>query len=370
MTPQGKFASSLGLALMLAAASASFVVSRPGGAQAVAPPQAERSLALPQRVAGVGVIEPESGLVDLSPLMPGVIASIRVHEGDRVSTGQLLVEFVNDDLKAKAAQAEAQLAIKQADLLRLRNGPLPEEIQRAEAQLREEESSLKLLQLQEARRQTLARAGAVSTEALNTASSSLGASRQRREAALRSLEILRKGARAEDLAGGEAQVRLAEQQLAEARANLAKSYIFATLDGVVLRRYLEPGEAVLGQTVSPALQIADVSRLQVRTQIDEDDIAPLRVGQSAEISGPGLGARKLKGVVTRISPRLGAKTVSGAAPAEKRDTRVLDVIVGLDPGVELPINLRVDVVIDATAATANAASAPPSRANVREVELK
>jgi multidrug resistance efflux pump len=342
MTPNSKTTATLGLALLLGAAGFSLELGQPQRAEA----NAERPIAMTSRVAGLGVVEPVSGLVELSPLMPGVISQIRVGEGDRVRKGQLLVELDNDDLKAKVGQSQAQLEIKQADLLRLRNGPLPQEIAKAEAQLREEESSMKLLELQETRRTTLARAGAVSTEALNSATSSLDASRQRREAALRSLEILRRGTRAEDIAGAEAQVRLAQQQLAEAEANLAKSYIYATSDGVVLRKYLEPGEAVLGQTVSPALQIADTSHLQVRTQIDEDDIAALRVDQKAEISGPGLGGRKLKGVVTRLSPRLGAKSVTGNAPSEKRDTRVLDVIVGLDPGTELPINLRVDVVID------------------------
>ena len=368
MNAQGKLVSTIGLSLLLAAAGLSFGLSPTNRAGATA--ASDRALALVQKVAGVGVVEPVTGLVDLSPLMPGVISRIAVHEGDRVRQGELLVEFVNDDLKARAAQAEAQLAIRESDLLRLRNGPLPEEIERAEAQLREEESSLKLLELQEARRETLARAGAVSTEALNSASSSLAASRQRRLAALRSLDILRKGTRPEDIAGAEAQVRLAEQQLAEARANLAKSYIYATMDGVVLRRYLEPGEAVLGQTVSPALQIADTTHLQVRTQIDEDDIASLQVGQSAEISGSGLGARKLKGVVTRISPRLGAKTVTGAAPAEKRDTRVLEVLVALDPGVELPINLRADVVIDTSKGAEKPISETPLRGTVRQIDVK
>ena len=177
MNANGKFTASAGLLLLLAVSLHSLGLGQIGGASADS--GRDRPIALPKRVAGVGVVEPVAGTVEFSPQMPGVIAKIAVHEGDHVTRGQLLVELVNDDLKAKVAQSEAQLAIKRADLTRLRNGPLPEEIEKAAAQLREEESSLKLLQWQEGRRESLARAGAVSTASLNTAASSLAASRER-----------------------------------------------------------------------------------------------------------------------------------------------------------------------------------------------
>jgi ABC exporter DevB family membrane fusion protein len=265
-----------------------------------------------------------------------------------VRKGEILAEIVNDDLKARVAQAEASLAIKTAQTRLIEDGPRAEEIRKAEAQLREEEGNIKLLQAQFERRQRLVREGAVSSEALNTASNSLSAARDRRSAAENSLQILRQGARPEEIKAARAEVKLAENQLAEARAALAKSYVRASTDGVVLRRYREPGEAISTQNIVPVVQIADLSRLVVRTQIDENDIAQLALGQSAEISAAALNGRKLTGRVERISPRLGAKTISSDSPTEKRDARVLDVMVALPPDANLPINLRVDVVIDLT----------------------
>jgi hypothetical protein len=107
----------------------------------------------------------------------------------------------------------------------------------------------------------------------------------------------------------------------------------------------------------------------VRTQIDEDDIAPLRLGEIAEISAAGLGGRKFKGKVTLISPRLGAKTVTSNSPTEKRDARVLEVIVTLDAGVDLPVNMRVDVVIDTAAGAAAAVSEGNSAGVLAELRL-
>ncbi len=316
-------------------------------------------------VAGLGVVEPRNGMVDIAAQMPGVLAAIHVREGDRIRKGDVLAELVNEDLKAKVAQAEAVLATKTAQMNLVVRGPRPEEVKRAEAQLREEENNMRLLQQQFNRRQNLVRDGAVSTEAFNEVSSRLGASRERHAALSNTVAILRQGSRPEEIEAARAEVRLAQSQLTEAQASLAKSYVRASMDGIVLRRYREPGEALTTQPSAVAvLQIADISNLVVRTQIDESDVLELRVGQTAEVTATALNGRKLNGRVERISPRVGAKTISSDMPTEKRDTRVLDVIVALGPDANLPVNLRVDVVIDLKSASAPKASATPSAGNV------
>ncbi len=308
-------------------------------------------------VAGLGVVEPRNGMVDIAAQMPGVLAAIHVREGDRIRKGDVLAELVNEDLKAKVAQAEAVLATKTAQMNLVVRGPRPEEVKRAEAQLREEENNMRLLQQQFNRRQNLVRDGAVSTEAFNEVSSRLGASRERHAALSNTVAILRQGSRPEEIEAARAEVRLAQSQLTEAQASLAKSYVRASMDGIVLRRYREPGEALTTQPSAVAvLQIADISNLVVRTQIDESDVLELRVGQTAEVTATALNGRKLNGRVERISPRVGAKTISSDLPTEKRDTRVLDVIVALGPDANLPVNLRVDVVIDLKSASAPRAS--------------
>ncbi len=307
-------------------------------------------------VAGLGVVEPRSGMVDIAALMPGVLAAVHVREGDRVRRGDVLAELVNEDLKARLAQSEAVLAAKTAQMNLIVRGPRPEEVKRAEAQLREEESNMRLLQLQFNRRQALVRDGAVSAEAFNEVSSRLAASRERYAALSNSVAILRQGSRPEEIEAARAEVRLAQSQVTEAQASLAKSLVRASIDGIVLRRYREPGEALSTQPAIAVLQIADVSNLVVRTQIDETDILELKVGQSAQITATALNGRRLTGRVERISPRVGAKTVSADLPTEKRDTRVLDVIVALGPDANLPVNFRVDVVIDVKSSGAPAAA--------------
>lgn len=298
--------------------------------------------------AGLGVVEPVAGAIDLSAMIPGVIEVISKQEGDRITKGEILAQLVNDDIKAIVAQSEANVGVEAARLALLENGSLPEEIAQAEAKVAEAESGVAMLEAQLERHAPLSREGAISVATLDETQRSLTASRQQFTTARNQLEIVRLGARPEKIEEARASLKFAQEKLAEARATLNKTFVRAPSDGIVLRRYLEPGEAVSNQTVSPILQVADTSRMVVRTQIDENDIGGLAVGQKASISAPYLQGGSLSGTVVRISPTLGAKTVTAETPNEKRDTRVLDVIVALDPGVGVPVNLRVDVTIDLT----------------------
>lgn len=297
-------------------------------------------------VAGLGVVEPESGAIDLSPGIPGVLSMVSVKEADRVQRGQLVASLKNDDLKARVAQAEATLRIRAAQRAMVEKGPRTEEVRQAEARLRLEVGNLALAEEQYRRRQALVGQGAVSREAFNEAETTLKAGRERRAEAEEALAILTEGSRPEEIEAARAEEALAISQLDEARAALDLSEVRATVDGVVLRVYREPGEAITAQIETPVLQIADTSRLVVRTQVDETQFSDVAVGQSATITAAALGGRTLSGKVLRISPRLGAKVITADDPAELRDTRVLDVIVSLPEGVVLPINLRVDVMID------------------------
>jgi ABC exporter DevB family membrane fusion protein len=297
-------------------------------------------------VTGLGIVEPADGEIDLAFPMLGVISNILVKEGDTVARGTIIAELINQDLKAKLAQAEATLSIKSADYDRAHKGSRPQEIARAQNDLRSEEATLKLLRLQAERRQKLVRKGSVSQEAADTADSALKAGQERRDSAEQALSLLREGERSETIAAAAAKTDLARHQMEEAQATLDKSYLRAPADGTILRLYREAGEAVSTQPASPIVQLGDLTRLVVRAQIDESDIASLRVGQSARITAPALDGHQVLGQVTRISPRLGAKTVSDGSPTEKRDARVLDVIITLDPDVKLPVSLRVDAFID------------------------
>ncbi len=119
----------------------------------------------------------------------------------------------------------------------------------------------------------------------------------------------------------------------------------APIDGVVLRKHRRAGETVSTQFESPVVTVADRSRLRVRVDVDEADVARLRVGQAAYVTAAAFGDRRFTGRVVRVGQLLGRKTVRTDEPAERVDTKVLETLIELADGRELPLGLRVQAFI-------------------------
>ncbi|KQT54866.1 hypothetical protein ASG43_04810 [Aureimonas sp. Leaf454] len=323
------------------------------GGEDGAPPEAASQIKPPAKadrpastIAGLGVVEPAGGTIELASELPGVIFAIHVAEGDRVRRGDLIAELGNGELKAKVAQGEAQLAIRKADLLRIENGSRNQEVAQAESRVAELTADVELAEADFQRAAKLQKSGAISKKGLQTAGNARTAARQQLKAAVQGLSLIVEGARVEELAAARAEVALAEEQLAEAKAYLTKTFIRASSDGTVLRLFKEAGEAVSTQPSTAIAEIGDTSKLVVRAQIDEAEIAGLAIGQTAEITAPAFGDHRLSGEIVRVSPRIGTKIVDADTAGEKRDSRVLDVIIALAEGRAIPVDLRVDVFID------------------------
>jgi HlyD family secretion protein len=154
--------------------------------------------------------------------------------------------------------------------------------------------------------------------------------------------------RIEDRDRAEAAVSASQAQLSEARAYLDKTFIRSPLDGVVLRKLRHTGENVSTQFDSPIVTLADDSSLRVRLDIDETDVARLRLGQPAFVTAEAYGDKKFTGHVIRVGRILGRKNVRTDEPSERVDTKILETLMQLDSGQKLPIGLRVDAYVQDT----------------------
>lgn len=298
-----------------------------------------------ERIVGPGRVEPLTGEVDVSSEFTGTLESVDVREGDVVTKGQPLAKLRSGNLKAKVAEATALLKSKTAAYERLKAGSRPEEIEQAKAALAEITHSVELLNDRFQRQKSLQSGGFATAALLKEARSLADQAAAKRNAAAAHLEMLVNGARKEDIDAALAEVEMAQALLDDAETNLDKSVVRAPFEGTVLRRYREPGTRVTDQGTTPIVQLGDLSALVVRTQIDEAEISAVRLGDRTEIRVPAYPGKTFSGRVIRLSPRLGAKTITTDAPTEKRDARVLDVIVQLDRGTMLPVGLRVDCFI-------------------------
>ena len=296
-------------------------------------------------VAAPGRVEAISEEVKVSAEIGGRLAKVEVEEGDRIQPGQVLAQLENADYVARVASAEAQLRQREAELRRVVNGARSQERREALADLKAAEAVLENARIEMNRRTTGYRQGVFAKEEADRAEREFGVAKGRYDAAKERYELIEDDAREEDRSRAEAAVALARAQLDEARAWLAKTYIRSPLNGTVLRKHKREGESVSTQFDSPIVTLADDSTRRVRVDVDETDVGKIAVGQRAYVTADAFPGQKFSGKVVRVGRLLGKKNVRTDEPTERVDTKILETLVELDSGRELPLGLRVDAFI-------------------------
>jgi multidrug resistance efflux pump len=170
----------------------------------------------------------------------------------------------------------------------------------------------------------------------------------RYEEALEHYKLVDAEARPEDVEMARAAVRLAQADLEQDEARYEKTFIRSPLEGVVLRRHHRAGEIVVSSASNPdpVFTLGDCRVLRVRVDVDEADVAQLRLGARAYVTARSYGETKFWGHVVQIGEQLGKKNVQTDEPTEHVDKKILETLVELDRGHELPVGLRVDGYIE------------------------
>ena len=328
--------------LTLVASTWAMTAGRSGAAAAATAPAAKAS----DVIAAPGRVEAMTESVDISAEITGRLEQVYVDEGDRVNAGQVIATIDPSDARAKLASAEAQLSIAKADLDRLLNGARVEERREADAQRKQAEAAFMQTENERQRRADLFREGFLSQEELERADRDMKLARARLDELTERASVVSASAREDEKARATAAVALAESQVAQSRSMLAKTEIRAPQAGTILRRYRKTGEVVAPEAGTNLIYtMADTSRLRVRVDVDETDVARLAVGQRVEVRADAYGDTRFGGVVSRVGQMLGAKNLRTDRPTEKNDAKILETMVDLDAGVRLPLGLRVDVFI-------------------------
>lgn len=297
-------------------------------------------------VAGPGRVEALSEEVRVAAQVGGRLQAVLVEENDLVKAGQLLAVVENADYRARVTSAQAALRQHEAEARRVHNGAREQERRDAQAVLREAEAILDNANADLQRKRDLFREAVISRAELDKAEEQIRVSQAKVDSARERASLLDAGSREEDIAKVDADVALAGARLVEARAMLDKTLIRSPIDGVVLRRHRRAGESVSTQFDSPVVTIADRSKLRVRVDVDETDVANLRQGQPAYVTADAFANRRFTGHVVRVGQVLGKKTVRTDEPAERVDTKILETLIELDDAREVPLGLRVQAFIE------------------------
>jgi HlyD family secretion protein len=297
-----------------------------------------------------GLVEPERDAVQLGFESTGRVAAILVDEGDRIRAGQELARLDDRVARARLARAEAALTGARARLDLARRGPLPEEIAAARAEVAAARAAAHERLSARGRTERLASTGALTAAQADADIASSDVAAAQVDAAVARLRVLERGTRAELRRAAEAEVQAAEAEVAAAQVELDHCSLRAPGDGVVLRRLAEVGTLIAALTPAPILSVADVSKLELRAEIDEVDVARVEVGQVGWVTAQAFGDRRFPGRVVRITRELGRKTVRVDDPRARVDTRVLEVVFAFDASSEvdaLPLGLRMEMHLPA-----------------------
>jgi HlyD family secretion protein len=228
------------------------------------------------------------------------IREILVQEGDRVEAGQVLARLNTAKLEASLAAAEAAREAQSQVLARFQAGSRPEEIRRAAAQLDALKARARTAQISFERLQKLAKQKLSSPEELDQARAAADAAEGEMQAAQEFYALAVAGPRQEDIAQAQAELAARDANLRLAQEQLADATLNAPAAGIVRDRLLEPGDMASPQ--SPVLTLALVEPLWVRAYVPEPDLGHIAEGMDAEIRTDSYPGKVYRGWVGFISP--------------------------------------------------------------------
>jgi len=257
-------------------------------------------------VTATGTVEPTNE-IEISSELSGMIKSVNVDFNDEVKLGQVLAELDTDKLEAQVAHTRATLVAKQAKLLEL------------EATRTEKKNEYE-------RVKPLARRGYSSQSDLDVAKAAYD-----RAVAL--------------VASGAADVAVAEADLNLDETNLKKACICSPINGVVLKRNVDPGQTVASSFQTPVLFTLadDLREMQLEVDVDEADIGKVKEGNKARFTVESFQNQDFPAQISEL--RFAPETVDGVV-TYKAVLTIDNSELLLRPGMTATAEINVQTVED------------------------
>ena len=283
---------------------------------------------LAKSVVATGKVTPITK-VEVKSKASGIVKKLMVEYGDTVKRGQLLAQLDKDEIQAQVDQSRAALQAAQASLA-------SSEADSERAMVDAEGPDVPLLKRQYERAEEMAKDGVVSASALDDADRNYKMALNKQNVAKAQVQVLK------------AKIRQSQAEVAKDQANLAQleeqlSYtdIVSPIDGIVLSRDVEMGDAVssilvLGSSATLVMTLGDTSQVYVKGKVDESDIGKVYLGQPARIKVESFKDKTFYGKVTKISPM----------GVEKDNVTTFEVRVSINnPGGELKAEMTANAEI-------------------------
>jgi len=257
-----------------------------------------------EKVSASGEIQPEVE-VKLSPDVAGEIIELNVAEGDSVEMGRLLVKIRPDNFVSALERTRANLNQQLANLAQTKAA-----LQRSEAQFTQAELNFN-------RQKGLYTQKVISDADFETAKANYIGAEKDLEAAK------------QNVIASEFIIKSSQASVNEAAENLRLTNVNSPVSGIVSSLLVEQGERVVGtqqMAGTEMMTIADLSRMEVRVDVNENDIVRLSLGDTTLIDVDSYSSlnKRFKGIVTSIANTANVKTSADAVTEFKVKIRILN----------------------------------------------
>jgi HlyD family secretion protein len=254
----------------------------------------------PYAAVAEGKADVEGGIIQVASRTAGVVQQVFVKEGDRVTKGEVLARQQDDAPRLAVATSEAALT-------------------QARAQLGVTQVQLAAAKREKTRLQSLT--GVVSGQQVDQAQDAIASA----EASLISEQ---------------ATIAVAQTQLSEARYHLEETIVRAPANGVIVRRYANPGTGASTLNVTPMFDLEPAGERIVRAEVSESQLPSVSIGEPVKIVPESDQSKAYDGQVLRQAAVFGARKLQSDDPSERTDERVVEVVVSAD-GAPFLIGQRV-----------------------------
>ncbi|GAB3905331.1 efflux RND transporter periplasmic adaptor subunit [Larkinella knui] len=253
-----------------------------------------------ERVSASGRVQPEVE-VKISPDVSGEIIALYVAEGDSIKQGQLLLKIRPDNYESLLARARATVNSSRAQYLQTK------------ALAAQSEARLIRAKANYDRNKKLLADKVISASDFEQIEADYNVARQDIESVQANIKA------------AEFNVAGAEAGLRDATENLRKTTIYAPVNGTVSKLNVELGERVVGTSQmagTEMLRIANLNNMEVRVNVNENDIVRVSLGDTADIDVDAYSTtgRKFRGIVTEIANTANGLTGTGTSASSSMST--------------------------------------------------
>jgi HlyD family secretion protein len=267
--------------------------------------------------------------VEVKSKASGIVKNLLVDYGDHVKKGQLLAQLDKIEIQAQVEQSRAALEAAQANLKSTQA-----DLERAKVDA--EGPDVPLLKRAYDRATGMAKDGVVSASALDDAQKNYELALNKQNVSKAQVTVLRA-----KISQAQAQVQQDQANLKQLEEQLSYTDIVSPIDGIVLSRDVQMGDAVssilvLGSSATLVMNLGDTSEVYVKGKVDESDIGKVYLGQPARIKVESFKDKTFTGKVTKISPM----------GVEKDNVTTFEVRVSIqNPGGELKAEMTANAEI-------------------------